>query len=584
MPLWNLKFFFDSPNDPKIKETLNSFLDNAKKIKEKYYNLLSSENLKASELRDFFKATEKNLWDALLVNQYSGLLFAENTGSTEAQKLSAMVDDYFTKESIISSFWRPVLLTQKEEKLTELKNSPELKDYEFQLEEIIKIKNHTLTEEAEKVISAFSSSSREAFANMYERITSDYEFEFETDGEIKKMNGAILRSLRQHPDKNIRRSAMKMLFSRYEKDKIALESAYNSILRHYDTEASLRNFPKSISMRNSDNQVDDSIVDMVIDVTTERTPLCHKYYHWKSQYIGENLTLADIYAPINPVKKEYSFEDAKKIVLESYYDFDEEFGDIVKSFFDENRIHSDITKGKRGGAFCSYNVPNYKPFVLMNFTGNMRDIMTLAHELGHGIHGTLSSKQNLSNYHTPLTMAEVASVFGEMLVMDKLLKELDAEDKKAFIASKIEDTFATMFRQNMFARFEIKSHDLVDKNGMATWDELCDIYKDELKIMFGDSVEIPEEYTYEWASIPHIYGVPFYVYAYNYANLLVIALYEKYLEEGKAFIPKYKELLSNGGNDSPERMLLKLGIDIKSRDFWNKGFDYIERELISKLN
>ena len=205
--------------------------------------------------------------------------------------------------------------------------------------------------------------------------------------------------------------------------------------------------------------------------------------------------------------------------------------------------------------------------------------MTLAHELGHGLHGTLSQKQTFINYHTPLTMAELASVFGEFLVFDKLKNNLSGKQKKYFIASKLEDTFATMFRQNMFVRFELQAHDLINKNGTANFEELSTLYENELKIMFGNSVEITPEYRFEWSSIPHIFHTPFYVYAYNYANCLVIGLYQKYLEEGKSFVPKYLELLESGGKDKPERLLEKIGININDEKFWQGAFEFLRNML-----
>ena len=279
-----------------------------------------------------------------------------------------------------------------------------------------------------------------------------------------------------------------------------------------------------------------------------------------------------------------SFEDAKRIVLEAYYRFSSEAGKIVESFFKENRIDAFPSLGKTGGAFCSYNVPNGKPFVLLNFTSKIRDVMTMAHELGHGLHGTLSSKQTLLNYHTPLTMAEVASVFGEFLVFDKLKKELSGDERRAFVASKLEDIFSTMFRQNMFVRFEVRAHDLVSKDGFASFDDLSRIYSEELSKMFGKSVGITKEYHDEWSSISHFFFAPFYVYAYNFANALVIALYKRYLEEGKRFVPKYLKLLESGGKDYPERLLRDFGVDMKDDSFWEESFEFLEsllKEVIS---
>lgn len=584
MPVWDLTFFYNSPHDERINKDLEEGLNRAKQLRQKYYNKLSDPNLSSSQLKNFFVECEELFTKVGLTIQYASLSYASDTSNELYQKLAAICDDYESKIEMELSFWKPSILKQSNTKLEEFMESEELKQYKHVIENLIKSKKHVLSADAEKVLAAMYPSSRGGFQDLYERLTSSYTFEIEIDGMIKTFTEPQMRSLRMHQDKDVRRRAMKILFDRYEQDQLVIEKTFNSIVKNYDTESSLRNFQEPISMRNLENEVDDKIVSTVIEVTTENTPLVHQYYNWKTKKMGIPLTLADIYAPLEKEKKEYSFEEAKNLVLEAYYHFDKEFGEIVDSFFTEKRIDSDIRKGKRGGAFTSYVVPNKKPFILMNFTGNMNDVMTLAHELGHGIHGVLASKQNVWNYHPPLVMAEVASVFGEMLVMDAVLPTLSEEERIAFIASKIEDTFATMFRQNMFARFEISSHKMISDNGSATWKELSNLYSQELKIMFGDSVIIPDEYHFEWSSISHMFHTPFYVYAYNFANLLVLALYEQYKQEGRSFVPKYKELLSSGANDSPDRLLKKVGIDINQKAFWKRGFEFIEREFLNKLD
>jgi len=584
MPTWDLTFFYNSPHDERIKIDLEEGFNKAKQLKQKYYSKLSDPSLTSSQMKEFFVEYEDLVTKVGLTAQYANLIYAADTSNELYQKLAAVCDDYLAKIEMELSFSKPSILKQSEHKLIEFIESEELKDYRHVIEKLLKSKQHVLSEDAEKVLAAMYNSSRGGFQDLYQRLTSSYIFEIEVDGMIRTLTEPQMRSLRMHPDKDVRRRAMKILLDRYEKDQLVIEKTYNSIVKNYDTEASLRNFQEPISMRNLENEVEDEIVKTVIEVTTDNSPLVHRYYNWKTQKMGLTLTLADIYAPLMKERKEYSFDEAKEIVLDAYYSFDEEFGQIAEYFFTEKRIDSDIRKGKRGGAFTSYVVPNKKPFILMNYTGNMNDIMTLAHELGHGIHGVLASKQNIWNFHPPLVMAEVASVFGEMLVMDAVLPTLSEEERMAFIASKIEDTFATMFRQNMFARFEITSHKMISDNGSATWKELSDLYNQELKIMFGDSVIIPDEYHFEWSSIPHMFHTPFYVYAYNFANLLVLALYEQYKIEGKSFVPKYKELLSSGASDSPEKLLQRVGIDINQKDFWKKGFEFIEKEFLSKLD
>ncbi len=563
---WDFSHFYNSDD-----EAFKDIEDAAKKSQVILGKFSNIDNATSSEdVKNILKELEEILTKAFKAEQYASLKFSKNMKDGSAQKMYGMIRNKAVQIEEILAIMKAKLAKISDETLSRW--SDDLQDYKKIFERIIEEKKHILPEDAEKVLAAFSNTRRNGLADLYEKITSSYIFEI--DG--KKMTGEQVRALRYDPNPQVRRKAMKIFFERYGQDKLTIEGLYNLVAKDWDTEAKLRNYPTPISMRNFENEVDDETVQRLIGVTIDNTKLVHKYYKWKAEYLDEELTLADIYAPLLKETKEYSFNDAKKIVLEAYYEFSDDIGKIVESFFEEKRIDVFPAEGKRGGAFCSYSIPNYKPYVLLNFTGKIRDVMTLAHELGHGVHGTLSSKQNIYNYHTPLTMAEVASVFGEFLVFDKLKNELDGEERKAFIASKIEDIFATMFRQNMFVRFEMKAHDVIEKEGFASYDELSDIYKEELEVMFGGSVKITEEYHKEWSAIPHIFFAPFYVYAYNFANALVIALYQKYLEEGKSFVPKYIELLESGGKDKPEKLLEKVGVNLKDENFWQKAFDYLD--------
>jgi len=280
-------------------------------------------------------------------------------------------------------------------------------------------------------------------------------------------------------------------------------------------------------------------------VTTESYSLVQRYYSLKAKMLNlPELTLSDIYAPLPDADRFYPFEEAKTLVLDAFQAFDEEFHTLTKTMFTEQRIDAPVEQGKRGGAFCSSSTPDLKPYVLLNYTGKVRDVSTMAHELGHAIHAMFSRQQNLTNYHSILPLAETASIFSEMVLTDYLLKnETDTAVKKALLTGKLEDIFATSHRQNMFSSFEIAAHAAINQN-LQSADDLCELYSGELKKMFGNSVQMTAEYAWEWSSIPHIFNVPFYVYAYNFGNLLVLALYQQYLEEGASFKPRYKNFLS----------------------------------------
>jgi oligoendopeptidase F len=576
---WDLTFFYNGVDDPQIQKDIDNTLDRAKGFEEKYQKILTDE-LNAETFKAMCVEQEEIQMMGANAAQFSGLLFSEDTQNIEAQKLGGKIQNAMGEMEKHFSFIVPTLLTHDIEELEKLMK--EVPEYAWVIERVLERKEHTLSAETEKVLAAKSVTGRNDLGDLYSKITSAYSFDMEIDNEKKTLNGSQVRNLRYSSNFEIRRTAMKTFFNRYKDDSTVITGLYNNIVKDYDVESKFRKYGTPISMKNMDNEIEDAIVESLIDTTIKNASLVEKYYSWKAKKMELELELADIYAPLEEVKKEYSFEESRDLVIETYSEFDERAGKIVKSFFDDRRIHSEVLPGKRGGAFCSYYVPNEKPFVMLNHNNNINDVLTMAHELGHGLHGTLSAKQTMLNYHTPLTMAEVASVFGEFLVFDKLLPTLSDNEKQLFLASTIEGNFATTFRQNMFARFEKKSHKLASESGFASWDDLAEIYNEELKIMFGDSVKITEEYKWEWASIPHIFHTPFYVYAYNFANLLVIALYEKYLEEGKAMIPAYLRLLENGGNNRPDRLLEELGIDLSDASFWQKGFDYIAR-LIDEL-
>jgi len=576
---WDLTFFYTGVEDPQIERDIQEVLKQAQAFEKKYKELLAG-SLTSELIDDMFREQEAIEEYGARVAQFSGLLFAENTQNIDAQKLAGRVETVMADVEQCFSFINPTLLQHSDEELQNVKD--ESTNYAWVIERIKERKTHTLSTETEQVLAAKSATGRDNLGSLYNKVTSAYMFEMEVDGEIKQMNNSQMRNLRYSPESKLRREAMKKLLQGYEKDKTVITGLYNNITKDYDIESKIRNYETPVSMRNMANETEDEIVQQLIQTTVSNAHLVSKYYRWKGKKMGLDLELADIYAPLEQVKREYSFDEAKEIVVDTYYQFNEKAGQIVESFFNENRIHSDVLPGKDGGAFCSYYIPNGKPFVLLNHNNSINDVLTMAHELGHGLHGTLSAKQNMLNYHTPLTMAEVASVFGEFLVFDRLLPTLSPKEKQLFLASTIEGNFATTFRQNMFARFELQSHDLISKAGFASWDDLSQLYEDELKVMFSNSVKIPPEYKWEWATIPHIFNVPFYVYAYNFANLLVISLYEKYKEEGDKMIPHYFQLLESGGNDRPDRLLEKLGIDLTEKLFWQKGFDYIGK-LIDEL-
>jgi len=570
---WNLTDLFNGTDDPKINESLALSSDRAVAFKHKYKSKINE--LTSFDLNHAYTELIEVFEPIYRVHQFGSLSLSTNTSDDDVKSLSSRIEEKLSSISNKILFFNLELAERDD--LETLEDMPGLEDFKYNLNQAHKTKQFNLSEKEEQLINLKALTGKSAFKKMYSEYTSSFIFEFELDGEVKKLTGAELRALRQHSDPDVRHRAMDTFLTKFKKNKLIFTHVYNDIIKDYNIDRSLRGYPSSINVMNVNNDIKDKAVNALIDVTTESNTLVQRYYKLKRKMLGLNeLTLADIYAPLPNSNKTYTWNEAKKLVLDAFASFDDEFYILAKSMFDFNRIDGPSVPNKLGGAFCLSSTPDLKPYVLLNFTGKLKDVSTMAHELGHAIHAMLSTSQHLFNYHPIMPLAETASVFSEMILTDKFLKEMDdKETKVSLLTSKLEDIFATSHRQNMFSRFEVKIHKIISERLMSS-DELCEAYREELEEMFGDSVVYSEIYNWEWASIPHLLNVPFYVYAYNFANLLVIALYQQYLDEGDVFVPKFKTFLGSGSSASPSELTKKMGIDINNPDFWRQSMKYIE--------
>ena len=338
----------------------------------------------------------------------------------------------------------------------------------------------------------------------------------------------------------------------------------------------LRGYASAISARNLGNDLPDAVVDTLLAVCQKNSGIFQRYFRLKAGWLGlEKLRRYDIYAPLTKANKEYSFDQAEKIVMDSFREFSPQVADLARRVFDDRHLDPIPRHGKRGGAFCSAVTPELTPWVMMNFSGRANDIPTLAHELGHAVHAMLARNHSVMTFHASLPLAETASVFAEMLVTEHLLKEEhDPAVRRDLMVRKIDDAYITVLRQAYFTLFERDAHRLLVEG--KSFDEVCSHYQSNLAEQFGDAVEVGDEFKWEWITVPHFYNAPFYTYAYSFGQLLVLSLYQKYQLEGEAFIPKYLTILSSGGSDAPASILQKAGLDITSPDFWQGGFDILD--------
>jgi oligoendopeptidase F len=580
---WDLSDLFSGIDDPKITETLAAGHRGALNYVDKYKEKLGL--LNPAALADAFKELETLLSPLYKLSQYAHLVYSVDTANDQVKAFVGKVDD---EESEISNhlvFFNLELAALSPTQLDTLAAAPELADYKYELELTKKTAAHNLTEKEEQLINLKDLTGVDAMRKLYNELTASFQFEFELDGNIQTMNGSQLRALRQHEDANVRRRAMKVFFERYEAHQITLSTIFNNVIKDFNTERKLRKYPTPISTKLIGKDLDDATIKTLHQVTDESYGLVQRYYTLKQKLMGlSELTLADIYAPLPGSTKTYTWDEAKTMVLDGFGRFDSEIHDMAKRMFDNNRIDAPLLPTKRGGAYCSSSTPDIDPYVFLNYQGRPSDVATLAHELGHAIHDMLCANQHLFYYHPILPLAETASVFSEMLITDKLLAEqTDTQSIQAILTDKLEDVFATSHRQNMFSNFELKTHDLLTE-GLVSSTDLCDIYEGELKKMFGQSVVITPEYRWEWSSIPHMIDSPFYVFSYNFGNLLVMALYQQYKEEGAAFIPKYKQILAAGSSASPYDIVGIAGFDLRDPKFWRKGISVIEGLLVRLEN
>jgi oligoendopeptidase F len=356
-----------------------------------------------------------------------------------------------------------------------------------------------------------------------------------------------------------------------------LAQIYNHIVRDWSSEnVTLRGHDSPIAVRNLANDIPTPVVDTLLQVSRENVGLFQRYFRWKAGVLGvEKLRRYDIYAPVSESEKTYPFDESAALVLDTFERFSPHMAAHARRVFVDRHLDSEVRKGKDSGAFCYGVLPDLSPWVLLNYTGKARDVATMAHELGHAVHASMAAEaHSILTFHSTLPLAETASVFSEQLLTDRLLaEEPDVGVRRDLLVHALDDAYATVTRQAFFVLFERRAHEMI-ANG-ATVDELSAAHMENLGEQFGEAVTLSDEFKWEWISIPHIYRTPFYCYAYSFGQLLVLSLYQRYREQGNAFVPTYLQILAHGGSKSPEYILSEAGIDMASPAFWQGGFDVI---------
>ncbi len=436
---------------------------------------------------------------------------------------------------------------------------------------------HLLTEPEEKVLAEKSISANSAWDRLFGELVSALRVGL--DDEQIPLEVALSRL--QFPDRSTRQVAAEAVTGALEPGLRTRAFIYNTLVYDKSVDDRLRHYPHWLASRNLANEASDESVMALIEAVRNRYDIPRRWYTLKAQLLGlAKLADYDRMAPVAQEEVQFSFGEARELVLDTYQSFSPEAGRVTRRFFDEHWIDAPVRPNKRGGAFCSYTVPSVHPYVMLNFTAQRRDVLTMAHELGHGLHAALAQPQGAFHQGTPLTLAETASVFGETLVFERLLGEADNDDLRlSLLAERLDGAMATVFRQMSMNRFEHLMHTRRRDEGELSADRISELWFDSQSELFGDSVEITDGYRIWWSYIPHFINTPGYVYAYAYGQLLALSAYGRFAAEGESFVPRYLDLLAAGGSRSPEELGAIIGIDLADPGFWDSGLALIEEQL-----
>lgn len=541
-----------------------------------------SPTMGSSVFRPLLTLSEEIAAAASKIGAYAYLWFSENTKDLAARSFKTKVEERLTafqNRLVFFDLWWQSVDEDNARRL--MAGTGTLR---YHLETIRRFKPHTLSEPEEKIVNIKNITGRSAIHSLYDVVTNAFTFSLTVDGKQKTMTREELTSYLRHASGQLRESAYRELYRVYADQHDLLGEIYKALVNDWKAEnLQLRRFASPIATRNLGNDIPDEAVASLLKVCQKNAGVFQRYFHIKARLCKiKPMSRYHIYAPHRTAQKSYRYQDAVRMVLEAYRGFSPQLADLAERVVHERHIDARTRPGKIGGAYCYSVTPAMTPYVLLNFTGEARDIATMAHELGHAVHGMLASKHSIFTFHSTLPLAETASVFGERILSNALVnQERDKSVKQALLLNQLDDIYATVLRQAYFVQFENQAHEMIAQG--ATVKDLAKTYLAEARQQFGKSIRVPDEFQWEWLTIPHIFASPFYCYAYSFGNLLVLALYRRYQKEGASFVPKYLDLLGIGGSESPQTILVKVGVNMASEDFWQSGFDTIS-EMVDQLD
>jgi oligoendopeptidase F len=571
---WNLNDLYSGYDDSAIENDITFCQDEAALINREYAEKVAK--LGAEELNGLVVRLEDL---TVILGKLSTFAFLNFATRTHDQQVSAFlqrmreVGSRIGKDTVFFELeWNKV----EQDKAAALLDSETLAHYRHFLENMRKYADHQLSQIEEKLLLECAPVGRGSWTSLFEKIMGHQKF-----GAQQRTEEEVLSDL-YSPDRVVRKQAAADLTEGLNSQLHILTHIFNTLLADKMIGDRLRKYPSWVSSMNLGNELEEKTVETLIEATVKRYNIPTRYYQIKKDMLGlDELLDYDRYAPLPHLPDtKISWDECRAMVLKAFGEFSPRMAEIAGYFFDRGWIHAPVQEGKRGGAFAHPCVPEVHPYVLVNYTGNLRDVSTVAHELGHGVHQYMSAERGYYNSDTPLVVAETASVFAELLVFNSQLELLkDKEERNAFICQKLESIFATVFRQISMNRFEDKVHNARREQGELKTEDITELWLNTQRQMFGDSVTLSEDYGIWWSYIPHFLHTPGYVYSYAFGELLVLALYALYKKDGERFVPKYLDLLAAGGSQTPYKLLEQFGVDPDDPEFWNSGLQFIDDML-----
>jgi oligoendopeptidase F len=570
--LWDLTDLYQSSDDPQIKQDIKVVTEKVDYFADKYKGKVSTlSDIDFSQLLDEYEEIHDMIGK---MGSFAYLQWSTNTEASEFGKLMQSITELSSTLSQKMVFFDVELLGLSDDEEMKLTSSPLLSDRRHFLVATRRYKNHILSEKEEQILTAKSVTGSQSWVRYFDETLGAARFEL--DG--KSLTEQEVLSKVHESDRELRKRAAASLTKGFNDLKRSLTYVFNTLLADKHTNDKLRGYSSWISSRNLSNQISDETVETLVQSVVNHYPIVQRYYKLKSRILGiSTMYEYDRYAPIMKNESKIHWNEAEKMVRESFHEFHPEMAKIAGLFFDNKWIDAAIRPGKRGGAYSASTVPSVHPYVFMNYDGRVRDVQTLAHELGHGVHQFLSRQQGVLQSDTPLTTAETASVFAEMLVFKKIMKNLDdPKERLSLLMGKIDDTIATVFRQVSMNRFEHAIHTARRDDGELSSATISSLWRKTQEELYGDSVELSSDYDIWWCYIPHFLHTPGYVYAYAFGELLVLSLYDRFEKGDTDFETRYLELLKAGGSDWPENLIGELGVDINDEMFWNNGLSIVD--------